>query len=99
VDFSTPKSAFRTAKTKYVGFEDLSKLILSRSYALPPATVQLANGEETLPVDPGAVEIAAFKITIPNDAPPGGRLAINIRALTPHDGVLGGVTIYFDVKQ
>jgi hypothetical protein len=98
IDFATPKSGFRTAKTKYVGFEELRKRILSANYSLPAGTVRLANGDETLRVDAETVAVAKFEITIPNDAKPGRRFAVNIRAVDPIATILGGVTIYFDVK-
>jgi hypothetical protein len=76
----------------------LQKLILSRDYSLPAGTVALAGGGDTIEVAPATVELAKFKVTIPNDAPPGKRLPVNIKAVDSIGGTVGGITVYFDVK-
>ncbi len=100
IAFSTPKSRFRIAKTRYMGFDDLRKLILSRDYSLPPG-MDVAITPET----PAAPRLAPtdslvpnFEITIPADAAPGSRLPLNIRAETDDGALLGGVTVYFEVR-
>jgi hypothetical protein len=98
--FGSPKSTFRAAKTKYVGFEALRQKILSRDYSVPPNWHITANlgAADDLHLDPGGAHKARFKITVPPDTAPGTRMPINIVAESLDGTLIGGVTVLFQVR-
>lgn len=99
IAFSTPKSRFRITKTRYTGFEDLRKLILSRDYSIPAGMeVAVTQAPEAPRLAPTESLVPNFEITVPPNATPGTRLPLNIRAESEDGALLGGVTVYLDVR-
>ena len=96
VTFSSPKSRFELGRTRYAGFESLRRAILDRDYSLP--TGMTVDAPETVALDPAEALTTAFAIQVPNDAQPGTRLPMNIRAETDDGALVGGVTLFFDVR-
>lgn len=94
--FSSPKSRFEIVRTRYSGFAELRSQILDRDYSLPPAMTVAAP--ERVALEPAAAATPAFEIQVPADAQPGTRLPMNIRAETDHGVLVGGVTLFFDVR-
>ena len=96
VSFSSPKSRFELVRTRYSGFDDLRARILDRDYSLPEGMTVAAP--ELLELEPNEAQAPAFEVQVPSDAQPGTRLPMNICAET-QDGVLvGGITVFFDVR-
>lgn len=100
VDFATTKSAFRTAKTRYTGFDVLRERILSRDYSLPAGMeVTVRDGPVTgLRLAPQQTVTPIFTFKIPADATPGDRIPVNIVAETGDGALVGGVTMYFEIE-
>lgn len=97
--FSTPKSGFRTAKTRYRGFAPFKKMVLSRDYNLPPGMEvghNLDPGELQLP--PDAQRETQVSIKIPDDAADGELIRVNVVAEADDGTLLGGVTMLFEVQ-
>lgn len=99
VRFSSPKSRFQMTRSRYTGFDDLRTLILDRDYSLPPGMeVTVTTDAPQLRLAPAQSLLATFEVKVPNDAVPGTRIPMNIRA-EGDDGVLvGGVTVFFDIE-
>jgi hypothetical protein len=98
VVFNSPKSRFRMVKTRYTGFDALRELILSRDYSLPAGMDVTVDVPELLRLAPAQQLLANFEIKVPDDAVPGTRIPMNIVAETEEGTLVGGVTIYFDVR-
>ena len=96
VSFSSPKSRFQLQHARYVGFDALRARILERDYTLPEGMIVTAP--ETVDLTPGADVLAPFEITIPTNAQPGERFAVNINAEDDQGVVVGGATVYFEVE-
>lgn len=89
-------------KTRYEGFDEIKKTILSRDHSLPRGMIVTVDGndlrEGIILAEKGSkdVEIA---VKIPPDAKPGSTIPMNLLALS-EDGVLaGGVTIIFNIEE
>jgi hypothetical protein len=96
VAFSSPKSRYEVVRTRYSGFDELRRLILGRDYSLPEGMTVVAP--QLVALEPGATAAPAFEIHVPNDAQPGARLPMNIRAETEDGTLVGGVTLFFEVR-
>ncbi len=89
-------------KTRYEGFDEIKKTILSRDFSLPLGMTVTVDGNDPLEgivlqeKDTKDVEVA---VTIPPDAKPGISIPMNLLALS-EDGVLaGGVTVIFNIEE
>jgi hypothetical protein len=96
VAFSSPKSRFERRHTRYTGFDSLRRAILDRDYSLPAGMT--VDAPEAVALEPAEAVTTAFGIQVPNDARPGTRLPMNIRALNEDGALVGGVTLFFDVR-
>jgi hypothetical protein len=96
VSFSSPKSRFQIVRTRYTGFDELRAMILGRDYSLPEGMTVAAP--ELVALEPAQAATPAFQIQVPADAQPGTRLPMNIRAETEEGLLIGGVTLFFDVR-
>ena len=98
--FGSPKARFKTAKTKYIGFEGVRSAILGRSYDLPAGMTVAVQGapDGTVALGVGEERLATFLVQVPANATPGTRVPVNIVARTADGQAVGGVTVFFDVK-
>ena len=100
VRFSSPKSRFRMERSRYTGFDELRRAILDRDYSLPAGmdvTVTTAGGP-TLRLAAAQAVVATVEVKIPDDAVPGTRIPLNVRAEADDGALVGGVTIFFDIE-
>lgn len=90
------------AKNKYVGFEKIKEMILSRDYSLPAGMTVTAHDEELdkgVEIPAKETKIILLSIKVPNDSKPGSILTLNIIARSA-DGVLaGGITLIINIKE
>ncbi len=98
--FGSPKARFKTAKTKYIGFEGVRSAILGRSYDLPAGMTVAVQGapDGTVALGAGEERLATFLVQVPANATPGTRVPVNIVARTADGQAVGGVTVFFDIK-
>lgn len=96
VSFSSPKSRFQLSRTRYRGLDELRSRILERDYSLPVGMTVDAPAVVELDTDEFAV--APFEVLVPLDAQPGDRFPLNIRAENHDGGLVGGVTLFFQVE-
>jgi hypothetical protein len=99
VRFSSPKSRFSMVRTRATGFDQLRSLILDRDYSLPPGMdVTVTTDAPQLALAPAQSLLATFEVKVPDDAVPGTRIPMNIVAVDEDGTLVGGVTVFFDVK-
>lgn len=92
----------RLLKTKYVGFEEVRRTLLSRDYSLPDGMVILVEEhglEEPVQLDPGETRAIRFRVTIPEDARPGTRWPLNLVAIGVDGVTAGGVTMILNIQE
>lgn len=89
-------------KTRYEGFDEIRKTLLSRDSSLPPKMIVTVDGkdpQEGIVVPEKGSRDVEVAVTIPPDAKPGSSLPVNLLALS-EDGVLaGGVTVIFNIEE
>jgi hypothetical protein len=99
VALSSPKSRFQLVKSRYTGFDSLREAILGRDYSLPAGMdVAVREPPEQLRLGPTQARVVGFYIKVPDDAAPGSRIPMNVRAEAEDGTLVGGVTLYFDVE-
>lgn len=92
----------KLTKTKYVGFDQAKKSILSRDYSLPAEMIITAEGHtlaEEIELGPLETRAVEFTVKVPEHATPGTRLSLNIIARKANSSVAGGVTLILNIKE
>jgi hypothetical protein len=89
-------------KTRYEGFDEIKKTILSRDYSLPPGMIVTVDGndlQEGIVLQEKGSKDVEVAVKTPPDARPGMSIPMNLWALS-EDGVLaGGVTVIFNFEE
>jgi hypothetical protein len=96
VSLSSPKSRFQLSRTRYRGLDDLRTRILERDYSLPVGMV--VDGPARVELETEGFAVAPFDVLVPVDAQRGDRFPLNIRAENDDGGLVGGVTLFFQVE-
>ncbi|MCU0285120.1 MAG: hypothetical protein MUF15_01860 [Acidobacteria bacterium] len=92
----------RAVKTRYTGFEEIRRTIISRDISLPAAMEIRVGGRELdtpLLMEAGEMRVVPFTIKIPGDIPRGSQLPVNIIATRTGGILAGGVTLLLKVKE
>lgn len=96
VSLSSPKSRLQLSRTRYRGLDDLRTRILERDYSLPVGMV--VDGPAGVELEIEGFAVTPFDVLVPVDAQRGDRFPLNIRAENDDGGLVGGVTLFFQVE-
>jgi hypothetical protein len=89
-------------RNRYVGFDPLRDMILSRDYSLPPGMqvdIVGAGAGGTVELPPRTDGIVKFAVKVPDDAQPGDEWPLNLVAYTDDGALAGGVTVIVRVRE
>ena len=92
----------KVVKTKYVGFEAVRDAARAQVKPLPPAmaiTIDGVPAGEGVALAPGETRPLQFEVKVPDDAPAGARMPLNLLVRAADGSLAGGVTLLLQVKE